>query len=62
MPLEATGGEMRPGSPRTLFTTTAILTGADNTSDGGRLLASVAAEPSRPAVRLFLNWAGLLPR
>lgn len=53
---------MRPGSPRTLFTTTAILTGADNTSDGGRLLASVAAEPSRPAVRLFLNWAGLLPR
>ncbi len=48
--------------PRTLLTTTAILTGFDNTSDGERLLASVAAEPPRPAVRLFLNWAGMLPR
>jgi Tol biopolymer transport system component len=54
------GDDFRPGVPRVLLTSDEEITAGDVTADGERFLASVATEPSRRDIRLFLNWAAAL--
>jgi serine/threonine protein kinase len=61
VPIEA-GDELRPGTPRPLFTLPDGVTGGDWTADGERILVSVAAEAPRREIRLFVNWMAAIPR